>query len=669
MSIKKYEELHPQQQVLPNDVIEKAVLLQRIFKDQFKQILRIDLSDVAQATGMIFFYKFYEKRQNISPKDYALYAISCLHLATKVCESPIPITKFTNCIIQASGDWRSGFQDIFDTLDGIKIPSPKNTTEIVELNEKLLKSEMRAIVALDFNFDVVKPHDLLENYIEKILKWHLKPDSEFYQPLKAELIGYCKCFLNDLQITPIFYLYKPELLAISIISMAFKIIKLPLVSPVKNPWYFYLAPNLIDSEVLGVINEVDNFFTDLFVKQRKQVFFERKTNIPDIIMEKTWIKYPYFPFKNIPLCPPPPLSKIDKLVKGSESFTDSELDHIPKFPPPDKKLQNPNLIQFNTEFPVMKAKKKRDEDKKRKNKNNSPNQGSSLRHSKHSNNGHMRPNHNDIFPLSPQHHNFRGHDADIGHHHRHGYPNYNPRFDMEYEYDVEYRYQHFNPPSCIPSAQSDRREPRRKPRESERAGNGVGSQPRGRERYRDDPNSGYYPYEFKRLSPLPPQKRRDRIQDPHQYPSPPPRDRERDRLNDGEKRRDRDRDLPQKNRDKEYNDSPRIFKGPPPGHFRPSDRDRERDIPRDEDERDRERERDRNRDRDRDRNRNNEKGRNRDKAKAKDSDKNRDNQDSKNRFNGKNKGNNMTNNKKSPQEYKADSKEIEQAKNVKKSQP
>lgn len=598
MNLNRHEELNPRQQVLPNYIIEKVYRLHQIFYSQLP-----NLSNEARATGMVFFYRFYEHEKNISnssPKEFALFAISCLHLGTKVCEKAIPLSKFSSIISNAKGDVRIAFQDVFDTLDGIKIPSYSSDNFIVELNQKLIDREMRTIIALGFNFDVIQPYDFFKIYIEKILKWHLALESEFFKPLKDELVEYCSRFLNNLQPTTMFYIYAPEILAIAAIHMTFRFIKLPLVSPAGNPWYSFLVPNLDYEEVDKAIDLVYKFFTEKFNTQKIPSYIERRTKVPDNFLE-TWLNYPYIPLKNVPLCPPPPLAMVDHLVEGSSSFKKCELDHVPQFPLPPylhaksnspKPPPNSNLHQIQTEFPMPHSKKDhKSDDKKHKKRKNS------LSPSRH-----IQSQHYD----HPHDHRDGFHQPQTWHHQRS-----RRRSSPDYDYDYEYKNYHIMP--HVP--QNERREQRWHPIDD-----GRRNWPSQRRRDKDD---GYYDIpDARRGPPFSPQIGRPRDRDGRPIPPPPP---------------------------PPLIPSGKFYRRPPPP---------ERGFhERDERERERERERSRlNKDRDKDARRN-EDDRNGNRNKGKESDRNRE----RNSFNGRNKSSEKT-----KQNSKDESKNSELQKNQKK---
>lgn len=332
-----------QQLAIPNNVIEKAIRLHQYFNQ------KIQLPHISRATAMIYFYRYYEKMPDLSPKEYALSSISCLHLATKVCEAPKSLSLLMRQLEDAQGDDKSILQDIFQTLDGISSRFSKE--EIVQLIEKLTKKEMAIIVALNFDFAVVLPYNLIEGYISRILRWHLNPDSPNYQSFFHEILQKCSMFLNDLQLIYMFYIYEPEILAIAAINMTFDYLRIPLVSPPAHPWFLYLAPNLDQQYVLNIMEEVRQFFLDKFRKNRMPENDRRKTEVSDDEM-KNWFHFPCMIFKNTPQCPPPPLQFLDSIVKDSDSFKHCELDHVPPFEPP------PDLDYFGNNKPVNKEKKK-----------------------------------------------------------------------------------------------------------------------------------------------------------------------------------------------------------------------------------------------------------------------------------------------------------------------
>lgn len=315
------------------------------------QLLNIKKPDV-RAIGINYFYKFYQKSHADTP-EYAITAISCFHLATKICEIPMSYKRYINEIKHSpKSGISSTFLSIFQVLDGIPPSNIPNFQEV--LLKKLVQKEIQVIISLQFDFSVQLPYDISVTMIDRILKWHIKSDDPILLPLREELASKCFIFFNDLQTSELFYTKSPELIAISTIELVFYLFELPLISPKNSPWFTFLVPDVDINEINQIESEIKKIFYFLFINVKSNTAFKSKLKFDKKIFCE-WIRFPLIPLKKYPICDPPDLELLQNLVSGDDSFKKCQFDHVPNFPPPDFQPVSdseisPNLQQMKNEY-------------------------------------------------------------------------------------------------------------------------------------------------------------------------------------------------------------------------------------------------------------------------------------------------------------------------------
>ena len=363
----------------PPDLVKKAIALYHLF-DQ-----KLSLPPRTRATGIAYFRKHYQ----LSGGDTSIsgiYAISSLHLATKVCETAVSINTFITVITNAKGDERSEMSEIFQTLKGL--PDFSSDDFMVSLSQMLLDAERKVIIALNFNFEVRLPYELCGPYTERVMRWHMKVDKVFYK-VKEIIVRKCYIVLDELQLDEMFFSNPPETLAVAAITVAFQILRIPLVSP--NPdqdWFMFLLPDVNVPLVKKFVSKIEDKFDRIFRETRNanevQLFFPVKIP-PEFNVEqmKHWLSYPLIPMKNRPLCQPPPIHMLDDLCRNDDSYKKTDADHVPLYPPPFefKLAKTPNLIQFQNECPPVREKKQKNKNRNSNKKGNNKNHLSQQRYS------------------------------------------------------------------------------------------------------------------------------------------------------------------------------------------------------------------------------------------------------------------------------------------------
>ena len=349
-------------ETLPVEILEKVIRLHR----HFYNFLEISMP-MARATGMIYFNKFFTTRKIRGEPKYALYAVACLHLATKMCECPRSLNKFVEIIYEA---WDNpDYVRLFEGLDGISKPE-SDQSYVKDLIRQLISAEMDVIQHFNFVFEVKLPYEYCDIYISEILKWHMPMDYEYFEPLKQELQKLSWAFLNDLLFTPLFYTHKPELVALVCIKLSFERIGIPLISPRNQQWFNILCPLVDCNKFDNLYFDAQEFFIQTFATQKISITQQRETPVPNEVMTN-WHNYPFQMRLSIPQCPPPPFEMLQETAGTSKAFTRMDADHVPFFPPPQSLTDtNPELLQLTDEMKqLQQILDNKAQNKKQKNKN------------------------------------------------------------------------------------------------------------------------------------------------------------------------------------------------------------------------------------------------------------------------------------------------------------
>ena len=335
-------------QALSNTIIRCTKSLYSEFKDHLPLT-----NPQARAAGLYFMNKYYQLT-DIKPREYGLYAIAALHLATKVCESRVLLQEFVRVVADARKHKWGNYEEIFDELDGIpEFHEGIHTT----LTKLFVNREMKILTALNWDLSVPNTFACANAYIRKVVQWHLPKSDPRSFALSEELSGLCEKFLGDLQYTSVFYCYGPEMIALAAVKLSFDRLQLPLVSPKHAQWWTFLAPVENDSEDLQyVFGEARKFFEDVWQQGRIAVTEERKTRVLDEEMMH-WHRFPVMQLKEIPICHPPPFKMLDEIVKDNDSFKHMDADHLPEREPPDVH-RSPLFQEWRQEMNFLRAEQK-----------------------------------------------------------------------------------------------------------------------------------------------------------------------------------------------------------------------------------------------------------------------------------------------------------------------
>ena len=310
---------------ISTEILEKAIKVQTYFSNK----LYINLP-IVRASGMIFFQRFYDINQKNPPK-YLIFNIASLHLATKICESPISLQYFIRVFFESLND-PVGYQTMSEFNEINDFDRSNKDFFFETVTSQVIRSEMEIIIAIKFNFELNLPYNYIDLYLQQILNWHLD-ENEIKKNLHKELKHISNFLLNELQYSPIFYIYPSDLIGLIIIDESFKRIKLPLISLLNQNWFNIILPHYTKEYYFQVNSEVNFYFTLKFSTSGLSLVQNRRTKITDKDF-LTWKTIPLLIKSIEPLCPPPPLDLLNNYFINDNSFTQLDSDHLPFNKPP-----------------------------------------------------------------------------------------------------------------------------------------------------------------------------------------------------------------------------------------------------------------------------------------------------------------------------------------------
>ena len=304
----------------PDLVVESAIILQKhIFQ-------AVGLKDAISRAYAIHYFKETYNENEKNPYHHTFRAVAALHLASKVCEDAKILARFVSALDECKK--KEALSQTFAILGQIN-DIGKDFVPFV--TSELRSYELDLIQDLKFNFQVTLPYDYIPEFVTTVVHWHVSKRYALYKEIREKIIRNCTTFLNDLQMTPIFYNYKPKVVAQASIRLSFVLMHLNVPNPNKRPWYSYLVPE----EKIEVLDECTN-------KIRK--YFESR----GFIIEK--LEAPMFPVNSLnqwyitpvedyrgkePPCEPPPKEHLESFTGPKDAFNNLWTDHEPELPPPD----------------------------------------------------------------------------------------------------------------------------------------------------------------------------------------------------------------------------------------------------------------------------------------------------------------------------------------------
>ena len=246
---------------------------------------------------------------------------SCFHLASKVCEESKHLSKYVESIENGLYNYRIR-PIIFEIAPLNKIKF--NFFDII--SKSIISFEMEIIQSLQFQFKIKLPTDFLNEYINKILRWHLKEGTEIFNDLKYELQYQTKKFSNDLLHSLIYYQNEPEIIAYSLIKLSLLILNINIPNLKNYEWSNFLLSNLNQILINEIFLKIKDFFFSSFNKNNFK--------FPKNLLEK-WIIIPYKTnFLIEEFCKPPPENILNKINIKINIFSTNCISKIPNLKPP-----------------------------------------------------------------------------------------------------------------------------------------------------------------------------------------------------------------------------------------------------------------------------------------------------------------------------------------------
>ena len=304
----------------PDLVVESAIVLQ-------KQIFQaVGLKDAISRAYAIHYFKETYNENEKNPYHHTFRAVAALHLASKVCEDAKILARFVSALDECKK--KENLSQAFAVLGQV---NDIGKDFVPYVTSELRSYELDLIQDLKFNFQVKLPYDYVPEFVTTVVHWHVSTRYALYKEIREKIIRNCTTFLNDLQMTPIFYNYKPKVVAQASVRLSFVLMHLKVPNPNKTPWYSYLVPE----EKIEVLDECTN---------KIQKYFESR----GIIIEK--LEAPMFPENSLnqwyirpiedyrgkePPCEPPPKELLQSFTGQKDAFNNLWTDHAPILPPPD----------------------------------------------------------------------------------------------------------------------------------------------------------------------------------------------------------------------------------------------------------------------------------------------------------------------------------------------
>ncbi len=154
--------------------------------------------------------------------------------------------------------------------------------------------------------------------------------------------------LTELQTSPIFYKYPPDIIAQAAIHVTFERLNLPLVSTHNLTWYGALLP----FRDLTEMNEAYKLVSEYVQKSEMITPPQPITGqIEDIQLKmKGFFITPLEDIREIDeMCPPPPIELMNEIAGQVDGFNHLWADHLPSVPPPSLDLLK-KIIPPSTSF-------------------------------------------------------------------------------------------------------------------------------------------------------------------------------------------------------------------------------------------------------------------------------------------------------------------------------
>ena len=218
-------------QQVPDDVMECVVIIQ---KHLFQSVQLKDPTICAYAFQ--YFIKTV-KSCSIDPINIVIRAIAALHLASKVCEE----AKLLSRIVYALEDCKLK-ENLISYFNRLGIYQQILDMDPQVLIEYSKIAELDIIQDLEFDFSIDLPYNYIKDFTNTVIHWHLNKENEYYTKIIDETYKTSLIFLNDLQMSYVFYKFPPKVIAQTALRLSFHLLHLTLPDFRNTRWYSLLTP-------------------------------------------------------------------------------------------------------------------------------------------------------------------------------------------------------------------------------------------------------------------------------------------------------------------------------------------------------------------------------------------------------------------------------------------
>ena len=305
---------------IPDDIVESAIILQK----QLHQ--SVGLKDPISRAYAIQFFKDTYSENKLNPYHHTFRAVSALHLASKVCEDAKILSRFVTALEECKRKE--------NVAAALTILGPINDIgkEFVPFVTSQLKTyELDLIQDLQFNFQVTLPYDYIYQFIATVIHWHVSERFTLFESIQNKVTRSCNAFLNDLQMSPIFYNYSPKVVAVAAVRLSFVMQHLKVPNLNTKPWYSVLVPDEKTETIDECTDKIRKYF-------ESKGFYIEKFETPSF-SENALEEWIFTPIEDCrgkePICDPPSIELLEEFTGKKDAFNTLWSDHIPSMPPPD----------------------------------------------------------------------------------------------------------------------------------------------------------------------------------------------------------------------------------------------------------------------------------------------------------------------------------------------
>ncbi|XP_003740257.1 cyclin-L1 [Galendromus occidentalis] len=218
----------------------------------------LKLPQVAMATGQVLYQRFYYSKSFVG-HNFEIVAMACVVLASKIEEAPRRVRDVLNVFHH------------MEQLRRKKTPEPLILDQhYMTLKNQVIKAERRVLKELGFCVHVKHPHKMIVTLLQTIL---LSENND-------RLVQIAWNYMNDSLRSDVFVRHPPETIACACISLAARMLQIPL--PTNPNWYevFRISEGEIEDVAFRIfslyarpevdVDRVDKIVKDLRAKQQEE---------------------------------------------------------------------------------------------------------------------------------------------------------------------------------------------------------------------------------------------------------------------------------------------------------------------------------------------------------------------------------------------------------------